>query len=200
MTPAVHYLRFGFTEAQVAAFGDAAEVALVATHPAYEARTVLPPASAGRAARRPAGHNKGPTYRLTRDNSVRKSLQALEDLSHTLRSPKFGNGAIGRCIERASEQGECKYPPTYPLNEEVFPMIATTWRKLAACRGLDVEAFYPVTEDEADAAEAKAVCAVCPVRQACLEHALAHREREGIWGGTTERERRRIVRQRRKSA
>jgi WhiB family redox-sensing transcriptional regulator len=72
-------------------------------------------------------------------------------------------------------------------------MIATTWRKQAACRGLDVEAFYPVTEDEA-------VCAVCPVRQACLEHALAHREREGVWGGTTERERRRIVRQRRKSA
>jgi WhiB family redox-sensing transcriptional regulator len=72
-------------------------------------------------------------------------------------------------------------------------MIATTWRKQAACKGLDVEAFYPVSEDEADAAEAKAICAVCPVR-------LAHREREGVWGGTTERERRRIVRQRRKSA
>ncbi len=45
VTPAVHYLRFGFTEAQVAAFRDAAEVALVATHPAYEARTMLPPAT-----------------------------------------------------------------------------------------------------------------------------------------------------------
>ena len=44
VTPAVHYLRFGFTEAQVAAFPGAAEAALVATHPAYEARTVLPPA------------------------------------------------------------------------------------------------------------------------------------------------------------
>ena len=44
------------------------------------------------------------------------------------------------------------------------------------------------------------LCTECPVRQACLEHALAHREREGVWGGTTERERRRIVRQRRKSA
>jgi len=43
MTPAVHYLRFGFTEAQVGAFRDAAEVAVVATHPAYEAQTVLPP-------------------------------------------------------------------------------------------------------------------------------------------------------------
>ena len=43
MTPAVHYLRFGFTEAQVAAFRDAGQVAVVATHPAYEAQTVLPP-------------------------------------------------------------------------------------------------------------------------------------------------------------
>jgi hypothetical protein len=44
VTPAVHYVRFAFTEAQVAAFGEAEEVALVSTHPAYEARTVLPPA------------------------------------------------------------------------------------------------------------------------------------------------------------
>jgi hypothetical protein len=43
VTPAVHYLRFPFTEAQVAAFGGAAEVALSSTHPAYEARTVLAP-------------------------------------------------------------------------------------------------------------------------------------------------------------
>jgi hypothetical protein len=41
VTPAVHYVRFGFTPAQVAAFRDAAAVALVATHPAYEARTDL---------------------------------------------------------------------------------------------------------------------------------------------------------------
>jgi WhiB family transcriptional regulator, redox-sensing transcriptional regulator len=78
-------------------------------------------------------------------------------------------------------------------------MIAT-WRKRAACRGIDVEIFFPESDDDAEAEAAKAVCDACPVRQACLEHALAHREREGIWGGTTERERRRILRQRRKSA
>lgn len=78
--------------------------------------------------------------------------------------------------------------------------MSATWRKRAACRGIDVEVFYPPTEEESDAVEAKAICEMCPVRQACLEHALAHREREGVWGGTTERERRRIVRQRRKSA
>ena len=43
VTPAVHYVRFGLTEAQVAAFGEAAHVALVSTHPAYEAETVLAP-------------------------------------------------------------------------------------------------------------------------------------------------------------
>jgi hypothetical protein len=42
ITPAVHYLRFGFSSAQVVAFADAEEVALVARHPEYEARTVLP--------------------------------------------------------------------------------------------------------------------------------------------------------------
>jgi WhiB family redox-sensing transcriptional regulator len=79
-------------------------------------------------------------------------------------------------------------------------MSATAWRKRAACRGLDAEIFFPAIDDEAGAAEAKAICAACPVRQPCLEHALAAREREGIWGGMTERERRRIIRQRRKSA
>ena len=78
--------------------------------------------------------------------------------------------------------------------------MSATWRKRAACRGLDAEVFYPISEEEIDAAEAKAICDECPVRQACLEHALMNREREGVWGGTTERERRRIVRQRRKTA
>lgn len=73
-----------------------------------------------------------------------------------------------------------------------------TWRNRAACRGLDPDIFYPPSDE--DAWEAKAVCDTCPVRQACLEHALAAREREGVWGGATERERRRILRQRRKSA
>ncbi|NNN20854.1 MAG: WhiB family transcriptional regulator [Acidimicrobiales bacterium] len=75
-----------------------------------------------------------------------------------------------------------------------------TWRNKAACRGLDPDVFYPDPEDDALALEAKGVCEICPVRQACLEYALSHREKEGVWGGATERERRRILRQRRKSA
>ena len=74
----------------------------------------------------------------------------------------------------------------------------TSWRDRAACRGLDPEIFYPVSDEEADAA--KSICAECPVREACLEYALANRELDGVWGGATERERRRMIRQRRKSA
>lgn len=73
-----------------------------------------------------------------------------------------------------------------------------SWRQRAACRGVDPDIFYPVSDEEAG--PAKTICAQCPVREACLEYALANRERDGVWGGATERERRRIVRQRRKSA
>lgn len=73
-----------------------------------------------------------------------------------------------------------------------------SWRQRAACRGVDPDVFYPSSDEEAE--EAKAVCRVCPVRESCLEYAIINRERDGVWGGATERERRRIIRQRRKSA
>ncbi|MCZ7526462.1 MAG: WhiB family transcriptional regulator [Acidimicrobiia bacterium] len=73
-----------------------------------------------------------------------------------------------------------------------------SWRQLARCRGSDAELFYPAEDDDAD--EAKEICTLCPVRQACLEHALVAREKIGVWGGLTERERRRILRRRRRSA
>lgn len=76
--------------------------------------------------------------------------------------------------------------------------MKATWRQQAACLGLDPDIFYPVSDDEAE--DAKAICAHCPVRQTCIEYALANREREGVWGGYTESERRRLIRQRRKSA
>lgn len=74
----------------------------------------------------------------------------------------------------------------------------TSWRNKAACHGLDPQDFYPETDEEA--AAAIAVCGACPVQSACLEYALHRREKEGIWGGCTERERRRIIRQRRRTA
>jgi WhiB family redox-sensing transcriptional regulator len=72
------------------------------------------------------------------------------------------------------------------------------WRRHAACRGLDPEIFFPALDDDVD--DAKAVCGSCGVRETCLEFALQVREKEGVWGGATERERRRIIRQRRRTA
>ncbi len=72
------------------------------------------------------------------------------------------------------------------------------WRELGACRGLEPSIFFPDDDDEAT--DAKEVCGGCNVRVACLEHALTIREKQGVWGGATERERRRIIRQRRRTA
>lgn len=74
----------------------------------------------------------------------------------------------------------------------------TPWSTRAACRGLDPLIFFPATDEEAG--RAKTVCSECDVRELCLEHALGTREREGVWGGHTERERRRITRRRRRTA
>jgi WhiB family transcriptional regulator, redox-sensing transcriptional regulator len=74
----------------------------------------------------------------------------------------------------------------------------TAWLDLGACKGLDPALFYPEDEDAAE--EAKDVCTQCAVRVTCLEFALSHREKQGVWGGATERERRRIIRQRRRTA
>jgi WhiB family redox-sensing transcriptional regulator len=69
---------------------------------------------------------------------------------------------------------------------------------LGACRGLDPGIFYP--EDEHEAEVAKEVCEGCGVRDVCLDYALSTREKAGVWGGATERERRRLIRQRRRTA
>ncbi|MBP6729327.1 MAG: WhiB family transcriptional regulator, partial [Microthrixaceae bacterium] len=65
------------------------------------------------------------------------------------------------------------------------------WVGKAACSGLDPAVFYPPTDEDAD--EAKAICAACPVQEPCLEHAIEMREKNGVWGGATERERLRII-------
>ncbi len=78
------------------------------------------------------------------------------------------------------------------------PRTDTAWRDEAACRGLDTDVFFPLTDEEAE--EAKAICATCPVREECLEYALLTRQDDGVWGGLTEAERRRIRRRRRQQS
>lgn len=68
------------------------------------------------------------------------------------------------------------------------------WQDQAACNGLDVDQFFP--EKGGSSKDAKRICLRCPVRRPCLAYALELGERFGIWGATSERERRGIERSR----
>ena len=80
----------------------------------------------------------------------------------------------------------------FPLESEL------TWQRHAACRGLGSEEsqaiFFPTKGESI--AEAKAICGRCPVREECLEFALTNRC-IGVWGGTSEQQRRRLRRSQR---
>jgi WhiB family transcriptional regulator, redox-sensing transcriptional regulator len=75
-----------------------------------------------------------------------------------------------------------------------FELGDRSWQTQANCLGVDPDLFFP--ERGASTREAKAVCRGCVVREDCLEYALVNGEKFGIWGGLSERERRRIRRQR----
>jgi WhiB family transcriptional regulator, redox-sensing transcriptional regulator len=67
------------------------------------------------------------------------------------------------------------------------PVEVRDWQQHGLCRGVDPEVFFPVAEE--DAWRAKEICGTCPVREKCLVASLQNRERYGVWGGVTEKER-----------
>lgn len=69
-------------------------------------------------------------------------------------------------------------------------LFAQPWMRDALCAQTDPEAFFP--EKGGSTREAKRVCRLCDVRAECLIYALEHEERYGIWGGMSERERRKL--------
>jgi WhiB family redox-sensing transcriptional regulator len=75
----------------------------------------------------------------------------------------------------------------YGIDEEEGELA---WQADALCAQTDPEAFFP--EKGGSTRDAKRVCSECPVSEACLDYALAKDERFGIWGGLSERERRRL--------
>ena len=112
----------------------------------------------------------------------------------------------------AAPEGAWTYAPAYdeyateaytPLDAEEMPASTWVdsdageepWRLDALCAETDPEAFFP--EKGGSTREAKRVCNGCTVRAECLEFALTNDERFGIWGGLSERERRRLRLQRR---
>jgi WhiB family redox-sensing transcriptional regulator len=78
------------------------------------------------------------------------------------------------------------------MNVELIDTIEDelSWQERALCAQTDPEAFFP--EKGGSTRDAKKVCVGCDVRSECLEYALEHDERFGIWGGLSERERRKF--------
>ena len=79
------------------------------------------------------------------------------------------------------------------MSFEVWPPPSDpelAWQERALSAQTDPESFFP--EKGGSTREAKRVCTTCEVRDDCLEYALAHDERFGIWGGLSERERRKL--------
>jgi WhiB family redox-sensing transcriptional regulator len=113
--------------------------------------------------------------------SFERLLGAVGNEPHTSTGPAL-NGGIGR-----------PQLSLVPERIELDPAITDEeWQERALCAQTDPEAFFP--EKGGSTREAKRICLGCEVRDACLDYALAHDERFGIWGGLSERERRRLKR------
>jgi len=79
------------------------------------------------------------------------------------------------------------------------PVTPYSWMDEGACFQAPPNTFFPVESDETAINEAKAICATCTHRERCADYALTNRIDYGIWGGLSEKDRRRIIRQRRKT-
>ena len=90
----------------------------------------------------------------------------------------------------AAPSGVSQVAPVLPLFGTQGDDEALGWQERALCAQTDPEAFFP--EKGGSTREAKRVCTGCDVRAECLEYALANDERFGIWGGLSERERRKL--------
>lgn len=80
-------------------------------------------------------------------------------------------------------------PGVRRVEDEENPL---SWQSDALCAQTDPESFFP--EKGGSTRDAKRICTSCEVRGECLEYALANDERFGIWGGLSERERRKLRR------
>jgi WhiB family redox-sensing transcriptional regulator len=74
----------------------------------------------------------------------------------------------------------------------------TSWMAQGTCRDYPPNVFFPT--DGVGVEVARKICANCPVREACLEYAVSNRIEHGVWGGTSERGRRRMARSRQLTA
>ena len=124
------------------------------------------------------------------------------DFGHHIRFENHMLGSVGSVPHTNTGQApmtplgrpQLSLVPERPELDAIAPLTPDDelWQEKALCAQTDPEAFFP--EKGGSTREAKRICQGCEVRDACLDYALAHDERFGIWGGLSERERRRLKR------
>lgn len=117
------------------------------------------------------------------------STLARPDPPATASLDEVGNSSAGPAgaTQASSELAALDDPVTSVTDGE-----EPEWQKRALCAQTDPDAFFP--ENGGSTRAAKSICSGCEVRAKCLNYALAHDERFGIWGGLSVRERRRLQR------
>ena len=78
----------------------------------------------------------------------------------------------------------------------IYAAAEAAWMADGACRDVEPELFFP--NEGVGVERARTICKRCPVCEACLDYAIAHHIEHGVWGGTSERGRRRIAQERRR--
>jgi WhiB family transcriptional regulator, redox-sensing transcriptional regulator len=116
--------------------------------------------------------------------SYQHLLGAMGTAPHTNTGP-----AVGGSSELGTRPHLSVVPDAFETEQDCAD---SQWQDRALCAQTDPEAFFP--EKGGSTREAKRICLGCEVRDECLDYALANDERFGIWGGLSERERRRLKR------
>lgn len=156
----------------------------------------------------------GPSGNPTSKSQVNLKVRKL--LSRILADPEFSpERAAEILVEKREmgpelESGEVTVDPfanhtpygelLHRLGGVLVPerVSSTNWRDSALCAQTDPELFFPETGGSTK--EAKKICKNCEVREQCLEYALQHKEQDGVWGGVSPRDRRKIIKQRKAEA
>lgn len=137
-------------------------------------------------------------------------MMAMYDNRAIHRSLEGGSPALlAGSLPAGERQPERSKPPSLqvvgvtvrdrsPENSPGSESLATEWVTRRNCAETDPNVFFP--SDGAGVIAAQRVCRECPVKEPCREYALANNITHGVWGGTSERQRRRILRDRRRAA
>lgn len=139
----------------------------------------------------------------TESSTLERNVEAAQAYADRKRNPRPPSpGTIGRGVIGITNNGQ-PMPSRDPWqNPAVIEMLAASnpvfddpedplaWQRDGLCGQTDPEAFFP--EKGGDVRMAKKVCEMCEVKEKCLDYALENDERFGVWGGLSERQRRKL--------